>query len=94
MKQRHVTTAMSAINVLVVAGPDSPELTVLRKLPENVRITAIGREASDFAHLSDTDLSAVDVLLNCGVGKNAGRKEDIQVGAPTVAFRTVAETSR
>ena len=33
----------------------------------------------DFARLSDTDWAGVDVLLSCGVGKTAAKREVLEV---------------
>lgn len=70
--------SMTAATLLVVASPDSPELEVLKRLPPAVRVLAVGRSAQDLAHLSDADWESVDVLLNCGVGKAAGTRDDIR----------------
>ena len=65
--------------LLVVASPSSPELAVLKQLPSSVQVISIGQELKDFAHLSEEQWSSVDVLLSCGVGKNAAKRENIQV---------------
>lgn len=69
----------SSVNLLVVSGPDSPELSVLQRLPAGVQVVATGQTPEDFAHLSAEQCASVDVLLNCGVGKNAGKRDDIRV---------------
>lgn len=119
----------AAVNMLVVAAPSCPELSVLSKLPPSVKVhgmvpwiaevlsawcvtaedTAalphcmgssgprndgkgrnlfsatpfqvlrVGQTAEDFADLSDEQCASVSVLLNCGVGANAGKAKDIQV---------------
>ncbi|PNW71822.1 hypothetical protein CHLRE_16g689700v5 [Chlamydomonas reinhardtii] len=68
----------SSVNLLVVSGPDSPELSVLQRLPAGVQVVATGQTPEDFAHLSAEQCASVDVLLNCGVGKNAGKRDDIR----------------
>ncbi|KXZ49056.1 hypothetical protein GPECTOR_23g141 [Gonium pectorale] len=65
-------------NLLIVSGPDSPELSVLQRLPAGVTVVATGRTPEDFAHLSPQQWESVNVLLNCGVGKNAGKRDDIR----------------
>lgn len=116
-----------AANILVVAGGDSPELSVLQKLPPGARcawraprsralsparilrrlvpppapptlpssplpprpacllpsVLAIGQTAEEL-DAKGLDWGAVDVLLNCGVGKNAGKRDDIRVGGRCV----------
>lgn len=69
-----------AVNLLVVSGPNSPELEVLKQLPSTVTVVAVGRNKDDLAHLTEEQWDGIDVLLNCGVGKNAGKRDDIQVG--------------
>lgn len=59
---------------------DAGSLQVLQQLPTCVSIVAAGQTLADFASLSDDQWRSVNVLLNCGVGKNAGKKEHIQVG--------------
>lgn len=46
---------------------------------------AIGQTAAEL-DAKGLDWGAVDVLLNCGVGKNAGKRDDVRVGAGTEAF--------
>ncbi|KAG1668487.1 hypothetical protein FOA52_005260 [Chlamydomonas sp. UWO 241] len=65
------------VKMLVIGGP-SPELAVLKKLPANVHILQVGRCLADFSNLSEAEWASVTVLLNCGVGVNAGKKEDVQ----------------
>jgi hypothetical protein len=67
-------------NLLVVAGPGTPELSVLKDLPTGVNVVATGQTLEDFSALTPEQWASVDVMLNCGVGKNAGKKEHIQVG--------------
>lgn len=43
------------------------------------QVLKIGQTAADFAELSDEECASVSVLLNCGVGANAGKAKDIQV---------------
>lgn len=71
--------AAGTCNLLVVGSRDAPELEVLGRLPQGVHVVGIGRALEDFKQLSDADWASVDVLLNCGVGKNAAKRDDIQV---------------
>lgn len=71
--------ALMPTHLLVISGKDSPELKELAKLPSDVNVLAIGRSTSDFAHLTEEAWASVSVLLNCGVGANAGKKADIEV---------------
>lgn len=71
----HASTA----NLLVVSAPESPELEVLKRLPAGVNVVAVGRSTTDFFHLTDEQWASVNVLLNCGVGKNAAKRDDIAV---------------
>lgn len=64
-------------NILVVAGGDSPELAVLEKLPPGAKVVAIGQTAAEL-DAKGLDWGSIDVLLNCGVGKNAGKRDDIR----------------
>lgn len=67
-------------NLLVVASPDTPELSVLKQLPPEVKVVATGQTMADLdKQLSDDQWGSIDVLLNCGVGKFAGKREYIQV---------------
>ncbi|GBF97360.1 D-isomer specific 2-hydroxyacid dehydrogenase [Raphidocelis subcapitata] len=66
-----------AANILVVAGKETPELSVLEKLPPGARVLAIGQTAAEL-DAKGLDWGAVDVLLNCGVGKNAGKRDDVR----------------
>ncbi|GFR44249.1 hypothetical protein Agub_g5451, partial [Astrephomene gubernaculifera] len=77
-----------SVNLLVVAGPDSPELSVLKQLPSAVQVVAVGRNSADFAHLSESQWRSVNVLLNCGVGKNAGKRDDIRALWPLLPSLT------
>lgn len=40
----------------------------------------VGRRLAEFDKLTEEQWASITVLLNCGVGPNAGKKEDIQVG--------------
>ncbi len=73
-----MSTAKGA-NVLVVAGASTPELAVLEKLPSGVRIVGVGQSLEALSNLTDQDWASIDVVLNCGVGANAGKREHIQV---------------
>ncbi|KAI8474809.1 MAG: D-isomer specific 2-hydroxyacid dehydrogenase [Monoraphidium minutum] len=66
-----------AANILVVAGGDAPELSVLETLPPGAKVLAVGQSvaALDAAGL---DWGSVDVLLSCGVGKNAATRDGIK----------------
>ena len=54
---------------------ESPCIPPLARL----QVLKIGQTAADFAELSDEECASVSVLLNCGVGANAGKAKDIQV---------------
>jgi hypothetical protein len=56
------------------------QLSVLRQLPASARVVAVGQTLADFAALTAEDWASCDVLLNCGVGANAGTKAHLQVG--------------
>jgi hypothetical protein len=71
--------AAKPTNLLVVSSPNTPELSALEKLPDSVHVVAIGQTLEDLHHLSEQQWNSVEVLLNCGVGKNAGTKAHIQV---------------
>jgi hypothetical protein len=74
------------INLLVVANPETPELSVLQKLPPGVNIVATGQTLAELnQQLSDDQWGSIDVMLNCGVGKNAGKREDVQVWSAAAA---------
>lgn len=76
-----VAAAGKSVNLLVVASPDTPELSVLKQLPAEVKVVATGQTLADLSkQLSDEQWGSIDVLLNCGVGKFAGKREYIQVG--------------
>ncbi|KAG2433121.1 hypothetical protein HYH02_012823 [Chlamydomonas schloesseri] len=77
-----------SVNLLVVSGPESPELSLLRRLPAGVNVVATGRTPEDFAHLTPEQCAGVDVLLNCGVGKNAGKRDDIRALWPRLTHLT------
>lgn len=67
-------------NLLVVASPDTPELSVLKQLPPEVKVVATGQTLADLSkQLTDEQWGTIDVVLNCGVGKFAGKREYIQV---------------
>lgn len=71
-----------SINLLVVANPATPELSVLEKLPAGVKIVATGQKLSELSQqLSEEQWGTIEVALNCGVGKNAGKREDVQVAS-------------
>lgn len=71
------------VNLLVVASPDTPELSVLKQLPPEVKVVATGQTLSELSkQLADDQWGSIDVVLNCGVGKFAGKRDDVQVGTP------------
>ena len=67
------------VHLLVVTSKDTPELKVLESLPACVNIVGIGRNLAELSHLTPDDWASVEVMLNCGVLKNATTKESIQV---------------
>lgn len=73
------------LKLLVVANPAAPELSVLQRLPPNVHVVATGQTLADLSQqlTSDAAWASVEVVLNCGVGKFAGRRDDIQVSRCT-----------
>jgi len=73
----------SHVNLLVVSNPSTPELSVLQKLPSGVQIVATGQTLADFSQLSEQQWGSIDVMLNCGVGKNAGKRDDVRVRVRT-----------
>jgi hypothetical protein len=73
----------SHVNLLVVSNPSTPELSVLQKLPSGVQIVATGQTLADLSQLSEQQWGSIDVMLNCGVGKNAGKRDDVRVGVRT-----------
>jgi hypothetical protein len=76
-----VCTAGKQVNLLVVASPNTPELSVLQQLPPEVKVVATGQTLAEISkQLSDEQWGSIDALLNCGVGKFAGKREYIQVG--------------
>lgn len=81
-----------APNLLVVAGPGTPELSVLKDLPAGVNVVATGQALEDFAALTPEQWASVDVMLNCGVGKNAGKKEHIQVSLRLTSSSTTSSS--
>lgn len=68
------------LKLLVVCGPESPELEVLRrKLPKDrVEVVAVAQHADDFQLLPE-QWSSVDVLLACGILPNQAKRQDLQV---------------
>lgn len=72
-------TASGPVNLLVIASPDTPELSVLQQLPAGVNIVATGQTLAELSQLSDEQWGSIEVALNCGVGKNAGKRENVQV---------------
>eukprot|EP00775_Hariotina_reticulata_P005492 gene5492-5727_t len=68
----------SQVNLLVVSNPSTPELSVLQKLPAGVHVIATGQNLADFSQLSEQQWSSIDVMLNCGVGNNAGKRDDVR----------------
>lgn len=74
-----MTFKATNVNLLVVASPETPELSVLQKLPAGCKVIATGQTLADLSHLSDEQWISIDVVLNCGVGKNAGKRENVQV---------------
>ena len=78
-----VSAAGKSVNLLVVASPDTPELSVLQQLPPEVKVVATGQTLADLSkQLTDEQWGSIDVVLNCGVGKFAGKREYIQVCVP------------
>lgn len=71
---------MVVVKLLVVCGPESPELEVLRrKLPKDrVEVVAVAQHADDFQLLPE-QWSSVDVLLACGILPNQAKRQDLQV---------------
>ena len=79
---------MTTTNLLVVCGPESPELSVLKdRLPDRVRIVAIAQHAQDFDHLSEEEWASVDVLLACGILPNQAKRADLVVRAHAACMR-------
>lgn len=70
--------ATATANILVVASPDSPELSVLDRLPAGAKVVGVGKPADLAEKLSADEFASVNVLLNCGVGAKAGTKADLQ----------------
>ena len=71
---------MSAMaRLLVVGGKDAPELaSLLPSLPSSVEIVAIGKTEAEW-DLSPEQWAGIQVMLNCGVGANAAKKQEIEV---------------
>ena len=68
------------VNLLVVASPDTPELSVLQQLPPEVKVVATGQTLAELSkQLTDEQWGTIDCILNCGVGKFAGKREYVQV---------------
>lgn len=87
-----VSAATKHVNLLVVASPETPELDVLKQLPAEVKVVATGQTLADLSkQLSDEQWGSIDVLLNCGVGKFAGKREYIQVCRDTFEFAAIAD---
>ncbi len=70
-----------AANILVLASPSSPELSVLEQLPKGSRVVGVGRSKAELlkSDVSDAQLADVTILVICGVGANAAKKADVQV---------------
>jgi phosphoglycerate dehydrogenase-like enzyme len=69
-------------NIIVVASPDSAELSVLDKLEAatkgRARVVGVGQREQLIANLTEADWAKCNVILNCGVGAKAGTKADLQ----------------
>ncbi|CAG9461781.1 unnamed protein product [Pedinophyceae sp. YPF-701] len=72
------------IGVLVMSGRDAPELKVLDKLPAGMRVVAVGRSLEDFSGVSEEEWRSVQVLLNCGILKNAAKRDQIEAVWPKI----------
>lgn len=66
--------------LLVVANPAAPETAVLQRLPAGVELVAVSPAPA--ADVAPEALAEVTVVLNCGVGPNAGKKSDLQAAWP------------
>ena len=76
-----VIRAMKRTKLLVLGGPDAPELkAILPSLPSSVEVVAVGKTVDNFDQIDGAKWGEIDVLLNCGVGENAAKRQDIQVG--------------
>lgn len=73
--------------IIVVASPDSPELSVLDKLKaigtssgnaSGACVLGIGRPEQLIAQLTPDDWARCNIILNCGVGAKAGTKADLE----------------
>ncbi|KAF8058054.1 ddh [Scenedesmus sp. PABB004] len=75
-----MAAAAKSVNLLVCAGSETPELEVLKRLPPGVRVVATGQTLSDLGQQlpSDDDWAAIDAMVICGVGKNAGKRDEIR----------------
>jgi hypothetical protein len=69
-------------------------LQALETLPEGARVVHVGQTLQDFASLSPEDWASVNVLLNCGVGKNAGTRDHIKVRPPACGSRSAPQAGR
>lgn len=69
----------TSTKILIVGGKGAPEIAaVLPTLPSNVEVVAIGKNESEW-NLDPDEWASIDVLLNCGVGANAAKKDDLRV---------------
>jgi hypothetical protein len=75
-----MAAAAGRVNLLVVASPEAPELSVLQRLPPHVKVVGTGQTLADLASQlrSGEQWGGVDAMLICGVGKLAGKREHIQ----------------
>lgn len=69
----------SDLHLLVVCGKDSPELSVLSRLPSNVKVHGPGKTVKELEGMSQEEWDSIEVLLNCGALKDAAKKDDIRV---------------
>ena len=69
----------SSTGLLVLSSPDAPELALLQTaLPPSFKVIGVGRTMEDFATLTHDDWAGVNVLLNCGILKNAAKRDQIE----------------
>jgi phosphoglycerate dehydrogenase-like enzyme len=70
-----MAAAAGRVNLLVVASPEAPELSVLQRLPPHVKVVGTGQTLADLASQlrSGEQWGGVDAMLICGVGKLAGK---------------------
>ncbi|KAK9790351.1 hypothetical protein WJX73_000184 [Symbiochloris irregularis] len=68
--------------LIVIASNDSPEIEELKGLPQELPILAIGRTPEE---IGAADWNRATVLLNCGVGPNAGKRETIEALWPKLS---------